>query len=38
MVCFRIIESHEGTIRVESETDVGTTFTITLPVSQDLTF
>lgn len=31
MVCFQIIESHGGTIRVDSEVNVGTTFTITLP-------
>ena len=31
MICFQIIESHQGTIQVTSEVDVGTTFTIELP-------
>jgi two-component system, sporulation sensor kinase A len=31
MICFQIIESHQGTINVTSELDVGTTFTISLP-------
>ncbi|ARK32624.1 ATP-binding protein [Halalkalibacter krulwichiae] len=30
MICYQIIENHEGTIDVESEVGVGTTFTITL--------
>lgn len=34
MVCFQIIESHKGTVQVQSEVNVGTTFTITLPKSQ----
>ncbi|MCF2648458.1 hypothetical protein I6E62_10385 [Niallia circulans] len=33
MISFQIIESHQGTISVASEVDVGTTFTITLPKS-----
>jgi two-component system sporulation sensor kinase A len=32
MVCFQIIESHNGSIQVESMINEGTTFTITLPV------
>ncbi|MGM0901776.1 MAG: ATP-binding protein [Bacillota bacterium] len=36
MVCFRIIENHEGTIKVISENGVGTTFTITLPALREL--
>lgn len=32
MVCFQIIESHNGSIQVESLVNEGTTFTITLPV------
>ncbi len=35
MVCFQIIESHNGTIHVQSEIDVGTTFTITLPKAHE---
>ncbi len=31
-VCFGIIRQHNGEITVESEVDVGTTFTITLPL------
>ncbi|HEO8418256.1 TPA: ATP-binding protein [Yersinia enterocolitica] len=31
MICFQISESHQGTINVTSELDVGTTFTISLP-------
>ncbi|GAE26804.1 two-component sensor histidine kinase [Halalkalibacter wakoensis JCM 9140] len=34
MVCFQIIEGHEGTIQVDSESGVGTTFTIALPLSK----
>jgi len=33
MVCFQIIESHDGAIHVDSKVDVGTTFTITMPSS-----
>jgi two-component system, sporulation sensor kinase A len=33
MVCYQIIESHKGTIHVKSQFDVGTTFTITLPIT-----
>ncbi|WP_462412906.1 ATP-binding protein [Neobacillus sp. Marseille-QA0830] len=32
MVCFQIIESHKGSIQVESAVNEGTTFTITLPL------
>ncbi|CAG7600185.1 Adaptive-response sensory-kinase SasA [Paenibacillus solanacearum] len=31
MVCFQIIESHAGTIHVDSKVGIGTTFTIILP-------
>ncbi|KRE82524.1 hypothetical protein ASG89_14820 [Paenibacillus sp. Soil766] len=31
MVCFQIIESHDGTIQLDSKVGIGTTFTITLP-------
>ncbi|MBP3950924.1 MEDS domain-containing protein [Bacillus sp. YZJH907-2] len=31
MVCYQIIENHQGTIDVQSEVNLGTTFTITLP-------
>ncbi|TVX92339.1 two-component system histidine kinase PnpS [Paenibacillus agilis] len=30
-----LVESHHGTLKVESEVGVGTTFTITLPIIQD---
>ncbi|QOY34970.1 PAS domain-containing sensor histidine kinase [Anaerobacillus isosaccharinicus] len=33
MVCFKIIKDHKGTIQVESEENVGTTFKIELPTS-----
>ncbi|TSA55889.1 MAG: GHKL domain-containing protein, partial [Planctomycetaceae bacterium] len=33
-VAYNIIESHNGTIEVESETGKGTTFTIRIPVEQ----
>ncbi|WP_078544828.1 ATP-binding protein [Litchfieldia alkalitelluris] len=36
MVCYQIIESHKGTIHVASQVNVGTTFTITLPRSEQL--
>ncbi len=32
-VCYGIIKDHGGEIRVESEVDKGTTFTILLPMS-----
>ncbi|GAE36162.1 two-component sensor histidine kinase [Halalkalibacter akibai JCM 9157] len=32
MVCYQIIEKHEGTIHVDSKVGVGTTFTITFPI------
>ncbi|WP_078410926.1 ATP-binding protein [Priestia abyssalis] len=35
MVCFQIIESHEGTIHADSKVNTGTTFTITLPLSRE---
>ena len=33
MICKELIEKHKGTIKVESQLNVGTTFTITLPKS-----
>ncbi|MFS0781624.1 PAS domain-containing protein [Bacillus sp. 1P06AnD] len=33
MICFKIIENHKGKIEVESETEKGTAFTITLPLT-----
>ena len=35
MVCYQIIDSHKGTIHVKSQVDIGTTFTITLPISKE---
>ncbi len=35
-ICKRIIESHEGTITVETAVNKGTTFTITLPIKPKL--
>ena len=32
-VVYGIIDAHEGTITVDSEQDVGTTFTVTLPAN-----
>ncbi|WP_346726687.1 ATP-binding protein [Bacillus suaedaesalsae] len=32
MVSFNIIQNHQGTVKVESERNKGTTFTITLPI------
>jgi signal transduction histidine kinase len=32
-VSYGIIQSHQGTIAVESKVDVGTTFTISLPIA-----
>lgn len=33
-IVYTIIENHKGTIRVESEADVGTSFVISLPINQ----
>ena len=33
-ICKRIIDAHEGSIKVETEVNHGTTFTITLPLKQ----
>ena len=33
-LCRKIVERHRGTIAAEGELDVGTTFTVTLPVTQ----
>nr|WP_285874150.1 ATP-binding protein [Halalkalibacter oceani] len=35
LVCYQIIENHGGIIHVESEVNVGTTFTIVLPASKE---
>ncbi|MDF2947949.1 MAG: histidine kinase [Bacillales bacterium] len=35
MVCYKIIEDHKGTIQVESELGVGSTFSITLPLVKE---
>jgi len=34
-ICARIIENHGGTVDVASEVDVGTTFTLMLPVKDN---
>jgi signal transduction histidine kinase len=34
-IVYRIIESHNGTIKVESEENIGTTFTLNLPKHQN---
>jgi signal transduction histidine kinase len=31
-ICKRLIDAHHGSVSVESKVDVGTTFTIKLPV------
>ncbi|MBE4906441.1 MEDS domain-containing protein [Bacillus luteolus] len=36
MVCYQIIENYGGTIEVDSNVGVGTTFTITLPISAEV--
>ncbi|KIP20229.1 Sporulation kinase E [Anoxybacillus ayderensis] len=36
MVSYKIIEEHDGRIDVESEVGVGTTFYITLPITNDM--
>ncbi|WP_052353673.1 ATP-binding protein [Neobacillus jeddahensis] len=33
MVCYKIIENHQGSIDVNSQQGIGTTFTVTLPLS-----
>jgi signal transduction histidine kinase len=33
-ICKRIVDAHEGSIKVETEVNRGTTFTITLPIKQ----
>jgi PAS domain S-box-containing protein len=37
-ICKRIVEAHGGMVAVESRVNVGTTFTITLPVKPELEF
>ena len=34
-ISYRVINDHHGTIEVDSKVDVGTKFTITLPINQD---
>ena len=34
-ICYQIIQDHHGEIRVDSEVDIGTTFTIILPINLD---
>ncbi len=36
MVCYQIIENYGGTIEVDSNVGVGTTFTITLPIAAEV--
>ncbi|MDF2856377.1 MAG: kinE [Neobacillus sp.] len=38
MVCYKIIDEHKGTIQVESEEGIGTTFHLTLPLGLDRLF
>ncbi|MBD3309124.1 response regulator [candidate division KSB3 bacterium] len=35
-ICKRIIEEHQGTITCASQVNIGTTFTISLPLAQDI--
>jgi two-component system sporulation sensor kinase A len=35
MVCFQIIESHDGSMQLDSKVGIGTTFTITLPALKE---
>lgn len=35
MICYQIIEKHRGSIHVKSKLNEGTTFEITLPITQD---
>lgn len=38
MVTYQIIENHQGKMEVQSEKEVGTCFTITLPIGRESTF
>lgn len=35
MICFKIVENHKGSIKIQSEVNCGTTITVTLPIKHE---